>query len=140
MDTIYQTSATSVGGREGHVASADGLLDLELQRPAAMGGTGEGTNPETLFAAGYSACFCSALEMTARLRKIRPEGLRVTATVSLNKSEDMTYELAVKIEAQMPFTDHQTATELMEQAHHVCPYSKATRGNIKVELQVTANK
>jgi Ohr subfamily peroxiredoxin len=136
MKTLYTASATSTGdGRSGTVRSADGILDLKLVPPVEMGGAGGGANPEELFAAGFSACFHSALRLIARRAKQNVEGSEVTAEVSIGPSGGG-YELAVVLRASLPGVDPDTARQLVEQAHQVCPYSRATRGNIDVQLQV----
>ena len=136
MNTIYQTSATVTGGRNGHVTSNDGILDLEVRIPKEMGGTGGHTNPEQLFAAGYAACFDSALNLIIRQEKVQTESpSEVTATVGIGQNETGGYQLSVKLAARIPGLDKEKVAELLEKAHQVCPYSNATRGNIDVELQ-----
>jgi lipoyl-dependent peroxiredoxin len=136
-DTILYTAvATSTGdGRAGHVVSSDHRLDLDLAPPVEMGGSGEGTNPEQLFAAGYSACFHSALRLIARRAKVDPGESTVTAEVGIGPDGDA-YGLVVTLIIQIPGLDREQTRELAEAAHQVCPYSRATRGNISVELRV----
>ncbi|WP_266362925.1 organic hydroperoxide resistance protein [Tellurirhabdus rosea] len=136
MKTIYQTTATAVGGREGQVSSEDGVLTLEVRPPKALGGpAGDFTNPEQLFAAGYAACFDSALNMVARLRKVKITS-SVSATVSLQMADATSFNIAVDLAVRMEGTDRATAQELLEQAHAVCPYSKAIRNNVVVTLHL----
>jgi Ohr subfamily peroxiredoxin len=134
MKILYTTSATSHGPRRGRAISDDGNLDVLLDIPAEMGGRGAGTNPEQLFAAGYSACYHAALARAAKQHGMRATGTEVTAQVSLVPIEDDRYALAVRLEAWIPDVDADTTRRLMERAHEVCPYSNATRGNIDVEL------
>lgn len=134
---MYETTVKAVGGRQGYIESESPKLNLTISTPREMGGGGgEGTNPEQLFAAGYSACFDGALNMVARLRKIKIEGSEVTGTVSFGKVEDGGFGIAVKLDVLVKGVDHDTAVSLVEGAHEACPYSRATRGNIVVELNV----
>lgn len=133
--TIYTASATSTGdGRSGHVRSSDGVLDLDLERP----GQGEGThtNPEQLFAAGYSACFHSALKGSARRLGLAPTDTAVTADVSLGPIDEQRFGIAVVLHVEVAGLSQDDAQTLVETAHRTCPYSNATRGNIDVELDV----
>ncbi|MEE1738605.1 organic hydroperoxide resistance protein [Streptomyces sp. BE147] len=132
----YTAVATAENGRDGRVFSDDGNLDVVVNPPKAMGGSGAGTNPEQLFAAGYSACFQGALGVVARQEKADISGSTVTASVGIGKNEDGGFGLEVAITASIPNVDTATARSLVEKAHQVCPYSNATRGNIKVELSV----
>ncbi|QHW32332.1 organic hydroperoxide resistance protein [Paenibacillus rhizovicinus] len=137
METLYTAIATAEGGRNGRVASSDGVLDVNVRMPKALGGNGEeGTNPEQLFAAGYAACFDSALNLVARMRKVQHTGTDVTAHVSIGKAADGGFELAAQLHVNVDGVDQQTAEELVQAAHGVCPYSRATRGNIDVKLVV----
>jgi Ohr subfamily peroxiredoxin len=130
----YTTAATAHGGRAGHVRSADGVIDLELAQP---GTTDTPTaNPETLFAAGYSACFQGALANRAKTVGIDTSGSTVTAEVSFGPAEDGGVGLAVELKVSIPGVDEAKAKELLELAHAFCPYSKATRDNIEVTLTV----
>lgn len=134
---MYETTVTAVGGRSGHVDSSSPELHLEISTPREMGGAdGAGTNPEQLFAAGYAACFDSALNMVARLGKVKIEGSEVTATVRFGKVEDGGFGIAAKLNVKVLGVDRETALSLTEAAHQACPYSRATRGNIEVELNV----
>ncbi|MER7520899.1 organic hydroperoxide resistance protein [Streptomyces sp. NPDC126499] len=134
-DVLYTAVATAENGRDGRVATDDGRLDVVVNPPKAMGGSGEGTNPEQLFAAGYSACFQGALGVVARNENADISGSTVTAEVGIGKNDDG-FGIIVKISANIPNVDAETAKGLIEKAHQVCPYSKATRGNITVELAV----
>lgn len=138
MAALYTAIATATGeGRAGgRAVSDDGTLDLTLAVPPALGGRGGGTNPEQLFAAGYSACFQGALGVVARQEKADISGSRVTAAVGFGKNEQGGFGLEVTLTASIPNVDAATAQSLLEKAHQVCPYSNATRGNIKVELAV----
>ncbi|MCI3223257.1 organic hydroperoxide resistance protein [Streptomyces sp. NBC_01725] len=136
IDTLYTAVATAENGRDGRVSTDDGQLDVVVNPPKSMGGSGAGTNPEQLFAAGYSACFQGALGVVARKEKADISGSTVTARVSIGKSEAGGFGLEVELEASIPNVDAATAKDLLEKAHQVCPYSNATRGNIKVELSV----
>jgi len=135
MEAIYTTAATAKGGRNGHVSSNDGILDLEVRIPKEMGGQGGYTNPEQLFAAGYAACFESALNHIAREKKIKVEETMVTAEVSIGKNDKGGFALAVKLHAYIKGVTAEVADELVKAAHETCPYSNATRGNIDVELK-----
>ena len=139
MEKLYTVSATSIGGRSGRVSTSDGVLDMELKSPAEMGGPGGGANPEALFAAGYSACFNSALNLIARTRRIRVGQTRVTVAVTLGKDKEGNFRLGARIEAFVPGVSAQEADELIRAAHQVCPYSRATRGNIDVELSASTD-
>ncbi|MGW6538785.1 organic hydroperoxide resistance protein [Streptomyces sp. NPDC055051] len=134
-DVLYTAVATAENGRDGRVATDDGKLDVVVNPPKAMGGSGEGTNPEQLFAAGYSACFQGALGVVARNENADISGSTVTAEVGIGKNDEG-FGIIVKISASIPNVDAETAKSLIEKAHQVCPYSKATRGNITVELAV----
>jgi len=136
---LYSTAATASGGRTGRVRSADGALDLTLAVPAAMGGAAQGEaqpNPETLFAAGYAACFHSALGVVGRRAKVDTSGSSVTADVTIGVIPGGAYGLAVELAVEIPGVEKSVAQELAEAAHAVCPYSNATRGNIDVSLRV----
>jgi len=133
---LYTAKATSTGdGRNGHVVSSDQRLDLDLALPPEMGGSGNGTNPEQLFAAGYSACFHSALRIVARRARVDPGDSTVSAEVGIGP-EGEAFGLVVTLIITIPGLEREQARELAEAAHQVCPYSRATRGNISVELRV----
>lgn len=142
VDALYTAVATARGdGRNGEVTSSDGVIDEQLAVPKEMGGPGgERTNPEQLFAAGYAACFHSALQLVARQAKVKLSDSTVTAEVSLGKNgTTYGYGLAVKLEATLPGLEPGQASELVAQAHQTCPYSRATRGNIEVEVTAKAS-
>jgi osmotically inducible protein OsmC len=136
MEPVYTTSAISTGGgRNGRVALTDGTLELDMATPRETGGQGGGANPEQLFAMGYAACFHSALKVVGGRLSKPVAGSTVTAEVTLGRdAED--FGIAVKLTASVPQVSAAEARELIEAAHEVCPYSKATRGNIPVELAV----
>lgn len=135
LDQVLYTAKThTTGGREGHATSDDGLLDVKLSPPKSLGGAGTATNPEQLFAAGYSACFIGALRHVAGLKKIT-----VPADVSIDASVDIGpipqgFGIAAKLAVSLPGLDRAVAQDLVDTAHQVCPYSNATRGNIDVEI------
>lgn len=135
-ETIYTTTATAWGGRRGRVSSDDGRLSQELSSPAALGGDdGPGTNPEQMFAAGYAACFHSALRSIAASQRIDVTKSAVSVTVSLVGSiHDRRLGLAANIAAELPGVESAVAHELLETTHKLCPYSVATQGNMPVEL------
>jgi lipoyl-dependent peroxiredoxin len=134
MKPLYTAEATAHGGREGHVKSSDGRLEADLRLPKEMGGPGgDGTNPEQLFAAGYAACFESALRLVARAQKKPLTDAKITARVTLN-ADGTKYVLSVELEGQIEGVPVEEALSLMHAAHEVCPYSNATRGNIDVKL------
>ncbi len=133
---LYTAEATSTGdGRNGHVTSADGRIDLDLALPPEMGGSGNGANPEELFAAGYAACYHSALRAVARRTAVDVNGSTVTARVGIGPEGDA-FDLVVTLEILLPNAGPEQAREAAEAAHQVCPYSRATRGNISVELRL----
>jgi len=136
MTTLYTATATATGGRDGRVRTDDGTLDLALTIPKGLGGNGApGANPEQLFAAGYSACFGSALGLVARMQKVSPGPFAITAQVSLDKV-DAGFKLRVELHGRFDDLAREQAEALMAAAHGVCPYSNATRGNIDVTLVV----
>ena len=137
MKPLYTAVATTEGGRTGHVRSSDGILDLDLRMPKALGGPGgEGTNPEQLFAAGYSACFESALRLVARMQKVTLEKGSITAHVTIGATDAGGFALAVELHANFPEHSREQMETLLHAAHQVCPYSVATRGNMDVKLVV----
>ena len=132
---LYTAVASTHGGRTGHVHSDDGLIDLTLAMPTSLAGPGgKGTNPEQLFAAGYSACFGSALQLVARLQKVPLQDATITARVTIGKTDDGGYGLSVELHGALQGVDKPAAQALMEAAHQVCPYSRATKGNIPVKV------
>ena len=135
MTALYEIKASATGGRAGKVTSADGVLDLQLAIPKGLGGPGgERPNPEMLFAAGYAACFQSALGLVAGNAKVRLGTQRVDATVGIGPRPEGGFALAVRLEVFLPDLARGQAQTLMEAAHQVCPYSNAVRGNVPVEL------
>ncbi|QKW49701.1 organic hydroperoxide resistance protein [Streptomyces buecherae] len=136
VEVAYTAVATAENGRDGRVATDDGKLEVTVNPPREMGGSGAGTNPEQLFAAGYSACFQSALGVVARREKADVSGSTVTARVGLGKTPDGGFGLTVEISTHIPNVTADAARDLVEKAHQVCPYSRATRGNIEVSLAV----
>ncbi|PWN04676.1 organic hydroperoxide resistance protein [Nocardioides silvaticus] len=137
METLYTATAVASGdGRNGHVQSTDKLIDADVRVPKEMGGTGGATNPEQLFAAGYAACFHSALKLVASRAKADTTDSEVVADVSIGPNGSGGFGLAVQLEVALPALDREEAQKLVEQAHQVCPYSNATRGNIEVTLSV----
>jgi Ohr subfamily peroxiredoxin len=138
MQTVYTASATATGdGRNGHVRSSDGVLDFDLAVPKEMGGPGGNLpNPEELFAAGYAACFHSALKSVAARQKITLTDTAITADVGIGPNGQGGFGLTVTIEAELPSIDEATARDLLDKAHQVCPYSNATRGNVEVTLNL----
>jgi len=138
MKALYTAEALATGdGRNGHTRSTDGWVDVDLAIPTEMGGSGDGANPEQLFAAGYAACFHSALQMVARADKANIADSAVGAQVSIGQLDGGGFGLAVTLEISLPHLSSAQAQELTEKAHQVCPYSNATRGNIEVTLTVT---
>ena len=133
---LYTATATATAGREGRAKSDDGVLDVALAVPKGLGGAGaSGTNPEQLFAAGYSACFGSAVLHIARHQKITSGPVSVTANVSIGPV-GASFGLAVELVVSIPELPREQATALVEAAHQVCPYSNATRGNIRVDIRL----
>jgi Ohr subfamily peroxiredoxin len=134
---LYTAEATATGGREGHASTSDGRLDVDLDVPSEMGGSGgPGTNPEQLFAAGYAACFQSALLRIAAQKKLDVSGSRITARVGIGPVDRGGFGLSVALDLHAPQLSSQDAHDLMTKAHELCPYSRATRGNIDVTLTV----
>ncbi|MGA7207151.1 MAG: organic hydroperoxide resistance protein [Specibacter sp.] len=138
MNPLYTAEALATGaGRNGHVRSSDGRIDLGLSVPKDMGGAGDGSNPEQLFAAGYAACFHSALQLVARTQKVDISDSSVGGRVQLGSNGHGGFELAVMLEVVLPGIEHDAAQALADAAHQVCPYSNATRGNIEVTISVS---
>ena len=138
MQALYTATATAIGGRSGSIKSSDGVLDHKLAYPKELGGPGgAATNPEQLFAAGYAACFENALLRVARERKQPIRESSVTAHVAIGRNDKGFFELAVELEISVPDHDNGEIEQLARIAHEeVCPYSRATRGNIEVKLRV----
>lgn len=133
MKTLYTASVTATGGREGRVESSDKNLSMKLNKP---GNAADGTNPEQLFAAGYSGCFSGAVGFLAKQRNLNVENVQTTAEVSLNQDEDNGFVLSVVLDTSLPNLEEADAINLLHAAHQFCPYSKATRGNIQVTLKL----
>ena len=132
---LYTATASADAGRDGRARSDDGALDVALAAPREMGGDGAaGTNPEQLFAAGYAACFGSAVQAVARRRRLDPGAVRVTARVGIGPLAGGAFGLEVALRVALPDVDRETAESLLRDAHAVCPYSNATRGNVPVTL------
>ncbi len=137
MNVLYTAKAIAKGdGRNGHVKTDDGLLDLDLKMPKGLGGPGGATNPEQLFAAGYSACFHSALKLVARQQRVDVTDSTVEAQVGIGQTEAGGFGLAVTLRVSIPNASAAAAKEVTHAAHQVCPYSNATRGNVDVTLEV----
>jgi osmotically inducible protein OsmC len=137
MNPIYTASAVATGdGRNGHVESTDGILAADVRSPKEMGGPGGATNPEQLFAAGYAACFHSALRLVGKKAGADVSDSEVVADVSIGDNGNGGFGLAVALEVTLPNVSAEDAQKLVEQAHQVCPYSNATRGNVQVDLSV----
>ena len=136
IEVVFTAESTATGGgRDGHVKSSDGRIDLDTRMPKEAGGNGEGTNPEQLFSAGYAACFLGALRLVARNEKVDlDDASGITAQVSFGKDPAGGFGIAANLIGYLPGLEQSAADELMEKAHQVCPYSKATRGNIDVKL------
>jgi lipoyl-dependent peroxiredoxin len=136
VQVLYTAEATAIGGRMGRVRSSDGVLNLDLVTPKELGGPGgAATNPEQLFAAGYAACYENAVRRVARRRNIRAD-TSVTARVAIGPSPAGGYELGVELHLCMSGVDQATVRQLAEEGHEICPYSRATRGNIDVQIVV----
>ena len=137
MEALYTAEALATGaGREGRVVTADGRLAFDRAVAKSMGGSGDGANPEQLFAGGYAACFHSALQSVARAQKVTIEDSTVGSRVGIGPNGQGGFGLAVELEVNLPGIDPETAQQLADAAHQVCPYSNATRGNIEVTVTV----
>ena len=137
MTPLYTTTAIATGdGRNGHVQTTDGLLATDVRMPTELGGPGGSTNPEQLFAAGYAACFHSALKLVAGADGVDTTDSEVVADVTLGAHENGAFGLSVALEVTIPGAEREVAEKVVERAHQVCPYSNATRGNIEVVLTV----
>ena len=137
MKTLYTAVATAIGGRTGHAESSDGVLAVDLSVPKEMGGTGAvGTNPEQLFAAGYAACFGSALDYLAHQRQVETGPVSVTAQVGIGPNDTGSFSLSAALSVAVPALSQADAEALVHDAHQVCPYSNAVKGNIDVVLSV----
>lgn len=139
VDVKYTTTATATGGRDGHSATKDGALDVQLSTPKELGGGGgPGNNPEQLFAVGYAACFLGAMKFVASQggsTKV-PNDATVTSTVGIGPRSEGGFGIDVGLDISLPGVDRAAAEELVEKAHQVCPYSNATRNNVPVRLRV----
>lgn len=136
MQILYKAQATATGGRDGRAVTSDKHLDVKLNTPKELGGGGgEGTNPEQLFAAGYSACFLSAMKFVAMHTKVAlPADAAVTAEIGIGPNDKGGFGLAAELRVSLPGLDQAAAQALVNKAHEVCPYSNATRGNIEVKV------
>ena len=135
MNVLYTAEATATGGRDGRARTSDGNLDLSLKPPKELGGPdGDATNPEQLFAAGYGACFLSALSLIARSQKISAKEFSVRARVDLGQTDGGGFGIGAELRCDLPKVDQELAEKLVRRAYEECPYSKATRGNIEVAL------
>lgn len=140
MKNLYEIGATATGGRNGHVKSENGILDLQVRMPKALGGANDDfANPEMLFAAGYAACFDSALNLVIKQQKIKTGETAVTAKVTIGQLDAGGFGLAAELHADIPGVTIEEAKLLIEKAHQICPYSNATRGNMEVVLTVSTN-
>jgi lipoyl-dependent peroxiredoxin len=136
VNVIYRTAASATGGREGEARSEDGRFEATLSTPKELGGAGgAGTNPEQLFAAGYSACFIGALKVAGQQLKIKvPAETRVTATVGIGPRSEGGFGITADLRIELPGVDRADASRLIDAAHQICPYSNATRNNLDVGL------
>ena len=136
INVLYSTNATATGGRDGHARSDDGRVDVQLSTPKELGGAGgEGTNPEQLFAAGYSACFIGALKVAGQQLKVKvPNDVKVTAKVGIGPNAEGGFGITADLTVDLPGVDREQAQQLVEAAHQICPYSNATRGTVDVGL------
>jgi len=137
MKTIYETKATATGGRDGKVKTDNEVLNLDIRIPVEMGGQGGAyTNPEQLFAAGYAACFDSALNLVAREQKVRVKNTKVVANIGIAFSENDGFNITATLDVEIPETEKTIALDLLKKAHQVCPYSKAIKNNVNVTLNL----
>jgi len=136
MEKVYTAEVTATGGRRGHIRSSDGVLDMPMAIPEGIGSSGK-TNPEQLFAAGYAACFQSALLVVAgkHHERLNPDST-VTAHVDLLKNDNGGYGLGVKLEVDLKGVDKEKARQMVDEAHQICPYSIGVQGNVEVQLEV----
>ena len=136
IDVKYTTEATATGGRDGHARSQDGRFDVALSTPKELGGAGgEGSNPEQLFAAGYSACFIGALKVAGPQLKMKiPDDVAVTAKVGIGPRSAGGFGITTDLTVSLPGIERDQAEKLVDAAHQICPYSNATRGNVDVGL------
>ena len=135
MKVLYTAEATATGGRDGRARTREGNLDVSLKPPKELGGPGgEPTNPEQLFAAGYGACFLSAVSLIARMQKISAKEFSVTAKVDLGQSEGGGFDIQAELHCELPGVDQEKGKELLRAAYGACPYSRATRGNMETAI------
>ncbi|SHI94721.1 peroxiredoxin, Ohr subfamily [Hymenobacter daecheongensis DSM 21074] len=141
INKVFTAQAKVKGGRDGQVTSHDQVIDLALSTPREMGGPGKpnATNPEQLFAAAYSSCFEGALGVAARQAKVKLDGVTVEALIGFGQAEDGGYGISADLHINIPGLEQAQAEELVQAAHGICPYSRATRGNIEVTLTTTTN-
>ena len=142
MNVLYSTRATATGGRHGQIRSEDGLLNMRLAMPRELGGKGDATNPETLFAGGYAACFENALLRVSREAGLRfaDEDVEVLAEIGLSRNESGGFVLSAALVVTVVGIDQKKAEELVQSAHKICPYSNAIRGNVDVAISVSARE
>ncbi|MFF2089502.1 organic hydroperoxide resistance protein [Paenibacillus sp. NPDC058174] len=134
---LYTATVTVEGGREGKALSSDGVLDMTLKVPKELGGPGgHGSNPEQLFAAGFAACFEGAIGVVLRKKKMKAEGTQITSHVTIGKDANDGFVLSVSMDISIKGLESSVSKEIVEEAHEVCPYSRATRGNIEVITNV----
>jgi osmotically inducible protein OsmC len=140
IEVLYTAHATSVGGRNGHTQSADGLVSVDLSIPKAMGGPGRPntTTPEDLFAAGYAACFGSACEFVSRQMKLHPKSITVRSAVSIGEAPGGGFGLAVELAVEIAGVSQTETDKLVAAGHEICPYSRAIRGNVDVAIKAVA--
>ncbi len=136
IEAIYTAESTATGGgRDGHVKSSDGKIDLDTRPPKEAGGSGEGVNPELLFSAGFAACFLGALRLVAKNDDVSlDDATGITAQIGFGKDSEGGFGINANLIGYLPGLEQSVADDLMNKAHQVCPYSKATRGNIDVSL------
>lgn len=137
MEILYVAKVSVEGGRNGHVKSDDGVIDMDVRMPKGLGGEGGAfTNPEQLFAAAYASCYDGALNLVARMEKVKHQGTKVTANVAIGRESDGGLGLSVVLDIEINGVEKDVAESLIQKAHMVCPYSKATRNNIDVKLNL----
>ncbi|QMT61131.1 organic hydroperoxide resistance protein [Legionella sp. PC997] len=137
MKALYTATARTHGGRNGHIETSDGLLRLDLAKPQELGGQGGGTNPEELFAAGYAACFESAMRHVASLQNIPLQDVSILSQVSLYPTPEKGYKLGVEMHTHITGLNQKEAEKLVTEAHTICPYSNAIRGNVDVNFKIS---
>ena len=142
MNTLYFTKVTAIGGRHGQIRSEDGLLEMKLALPRQLGGKGDATNPETLFAGGYAACFENAILHVSRNAGLRfaDEDIEVVAEIGLSRNDSGGFVLSAALAVTIAGVDQKKAEELVEAADKICPYSNAIRGNVDVAITVSARE